>query len=656
MTRIQDPHLVIVVMNKAIYANPRFIGQLKIIVAEVPKRVAPESPLAPQWYRLEDREGKKIMRGDLMFVVWKGNQADQFYSDAWFSNATAVSGNAIANTRPKVYFSPTFWYLRVTVIQAQDLSLRFSPEDAEIFVQANLGNMRLRTSSSKDKNENPNWNEDLIFVVEEPFDVPLVLTIEQGNLDDHVSLGRCKVPVDKVDKRTDPAPLAAKWFNLDRPGIIEFPHEEVKFASKLYLRLTLEGGHHVSDEPLEYTSDFRPSSKKLWRPAIGKLELGILKATGLSPTKMGYHTDMRNRTDAYCLAKYGPKWVRTRTIVDSLSPKWNEQYTWDVYDPCTVITIAVFDNNQLDFPVHRTEAGDGIMGKLRIRLSTLFSLSELISFTPGRPKFFTHSYPLVVLLPTGVKKMGEIQLAVRFTKTSLFEYWQSYLTPMFPRLQFFNPLSQFQLDIVRNQVVLITAWRLGKAEPPLGTEVVYYMLDFKLNTWSLRRGKANLNRVMAFLGDILGLFKFLEQAGFQRRPKHPTFMDVKLSCADTASVEDLEEEYDRFPSDFTDEIVRKRYDRLRAIAQTVETMIGDLATKLERLQNLSSWQDRAATSFYLILCIIGFLVTTLLPLKFVIFLMIVYLLRPPRFRIIMPSILQNFIRRLPSRGPYTLRL
>lgn len=72
------------------------------------------------------------------------------------------------------------------------------------------------------------------------------------------------------------------------------------------------------------------------------MELGILKATGLVPMKMGA------RTDAYCVAKYGPKWVRTRTIVDSLSPKWNEQYFWDFYEPFTVITIAVFDNNQLD--------------------------------------------------------------------------------------------------------------------------------------------------------------------------------------------------------------------------------------------------------------------------------------------------------------------
>jgi hypothetical protein len=39
--------------------------------------------------------------------------------------------------------------------------------------------------------------------------------------------------------------------------------------------------------------------------------------------------------------------LRTSTVYDSFTPKWNEQYTWEVFDPCTVITIGVFDNCHL---------------------------------------------------------------------------------------------------------------------------------------------------------------------------------------------------------------------------------------------------------------------------------------------------------------------
>ncbi|CAI9769685.1 unnamed protein product [Fraxinus pennsylvanica] len=79
-----------------------------------------------------------------------------------------------------------------------------------------------------------------------------------------------------------------------------------------------------------YISDQRPTAKKLWKPPVRILEVGILGAQGLLPMKM---KDGRGTTDAYCVAKYGQKWARTRTILDNFSPKWNEQYTWEVYDP-----------------------------------------------------------------------------------------------------------------------------------------------------------------------------------------------------------------------------------------------------------------------------------------------------------------------------------
>ena len=80
----------------------------------------------------------------------------------------------------------------------------------------------------------------------------------------------------------------------------------------------------------------------MWKPIIGVLHLGILKVTGLPEMK-----PMEKRIDAYCVAKYGSRWVQTRTIVNSLAPQWNKQYTWDVYDPCTIISIEVFDNGHI---------------------------------------------------------------------------------------------------------------------------------------------------------------------------------------------------------------------------------------------------------------------------------------------------------------------
>lgn len=51
------------------------------------------------------------------------------------------------------------------------------------------------------------------------------------------------------------------------------------------------------------------------------------------------------------------------------NPKFNEQYTWEVYDPATVLTVGVFDNGQLGEKASSDK--DGKIGKVRIRLSTL---------------------------------------------------------------------------------------------------------------------------------------------------------------------------------------------------------------------------------------------------------------------------------------------
>ncbi len=114
------------------------------------------------------------------------------------------------------------------------------------------------------------------------------------------------------------------------------------FLGRIHLRLSFDGGYHVMDESANYISCTCPTSKQLWKPPVGVLELGIHGANNLLPMKMT--RDNRGSTDAYCIVKYGPKWIRTRTIFESFNPRWNEQYTWEVFDPCTVVTIGVFDN------------------------------------------------------------------------------------------------------------------------------------------------------------------------------------------------------------------------------------------------------------------------------------------------------------------------
>ena len=150
-------------------------------------------------------------------------------------------------------------------------------------------------------------------------------------------LGLARIPLATIERRIDGRPVPSRWYILEREGGKGGP-----FLGRIHLRLCFDGGYHVMDESSNYISDTRPTARQLWRPSLGVLELGIHGANNLLPMKTT--KDNRGSTDAYCVAKYGPKWVRTRTIFESFNPRFNEQYTWEVYDPCTVLTVSVFDN------------------------------------------------------------------------------------------------------------------------------------------------------------------------------------------------------------------------------------------------------------------------------------------------------------------------
>ncbi|KAF4369147.1 hypothetical protein CsatB_030768 [Cannabis sativa] len=668
--RIQASTLEVVVKDKDVVIDD-IIGRVMFELNDIPKRVPPDSPLAPQWYRLEDRKGSKA-KGELMLAVWMGTQADEAFPEAWHSDAASVSTDGVANIRSKVYLSPKLWYVRVNVIEAQDLQPGDKTRYPEVFVKAVLGNQALRTRTSPSKSINPMWNEDLMFVVAEPFEEPLILSVE----DKGEVLGKCLIPLQNVQKRLDHKPVNTRWFNLERYIMVDGEQKkDTKFASRIHLRICLDGGYHVLDESTHYSSDLRPTAKQLWRPSIGIFELGVISAMGLMPMKT---KDGRGTTDAYCVAKYGQKWVRTRTIVDSSTPKWNEQYTWEVFDPCTVITIGVFDNGH----IHGEKGGSGKdarIGKVRIRLSTLET-----------DRVYTHSYPLLVLHSSGVKKMGEVQLAVRFTCSSLINMLHMYSHPLLPKMHYIHPLSVIQLDSLRHQAMQIVSMRLTRAEPALRKEVVEYMLDVDSHMWSMRRSKANFFRIMGVLSGLIAVGKWFDQICYWRNPittilihilfiilvlypelilptvflylfligiwnfrwrsRHPPHMDTRLSHADAVHPDELDEEFDTFPTSRPSDIVRMRYDRLRSIAGRVQTVVGDLATQGERFQSLLSWRDPRASTLFVTFCLIAAIVLYVTPFQIVLLLTGIYMLRHPRFRHKLPSVPLNFFRRLPSRS------
>lgn len=682
--KIQSTTLEVFVREREMVGRDDYLGKVEFDMNEVPTRVPPDSPLAPQWYRLEDRRGNKKVKGEVMLAVWMGTQADEAFPDAWHSDAASVYGEGVFSIRSKVYVSPKLWYLRVNVIEAQDVEPHDRGQLPQAFVKAHVGNQMLKTKLCPTRTTNPLWNEDLIFVAAEPFEEQLVLTVENKvtpNKDE--VMGKIMLPLTEFERRLDHRPVHARWFNLEKFGFGALEGDkrhEHKFSSRVHLRICLEGAYHVLDESTMYVSDVRPTARQLWKNPIGILEVGILSAQGLLPMKT---KDGSRTTDAYCVAKYGQKWVRTRTIIDSLSPKWNEQYTWEVYDPCTVITLGVFDNCHLG-GTEKPAAGSGArndsrIGKVRIRLSTL-----------EMDRIYTNSYPLLVLQPSGLKKMGELQLAVRFTCLSLAHIIYLYGHPLLPKMHYLQPFTVNQLDSLRYQAMNIVAVRLGRAEPPLRKEVVEYMLDVDSHMWSMRRSKANFFRIVSLFSGVISMSRWLGEVchwknpvtsvlvhvlffilicypelilptvflymfligiwNFRFRPRIPPHMDTKLSWAEAVHPDELDEEFDTFPTSKAQDVVRMRYDRIRSVAGRIQTVVGDIATQGERFQALLGWRDPRATSLFIIFCLNAAVVLYVTPFRIVALLAGIVWLRHPKFRSKLPTLPSNFFRRLPSRA------
>lgn len=218
--RLQASYIEVCVKDKDVVLD-EMIGRIVFDLIDVPRRVPPDSSLAPQWYRLEDKRGEKLKKGEIMLAVWRGTQADDAFCDAWHSDAAAVGSEGISRIRGKVYLSPRLWYIRVNVIECQDLLPSEKNRQPECCVKVVCGNQALKTNICPIRSVNPMWNEDLVFVVAEPFEEPLVITVEDKVGSNFEFLGKCVLPLSIVPRRLDNKPVPSKWHNLEKHTVVE---------------------------------------------------------------------------------------------------------------------------------------------------------------------------------------------------------------------------------------------------------------------------------------------------------------------------------------------------------------------------------------------------------------------------------------------------
>ncbi|CAI9779622.1 unnamed protein product [Fraxinus pennsylvanica] len=258
---------------------------------------------------------------------------------------------------------------------------------------------------------------------------------------------------------------------------------------------------------------------------------------------------------------------------------------------------------------------------------------------------------------------------------------------MLPWMHYVRPFGAAQQDILRHTAMRIVTARLARSKPPLGQEVVQFMLDSDTHMWRMRRSKANWFRVVGCLSKATTISRWLNgiqtwvhppttilvhillvaivlcphlvlstifmyafliiALRFRYRQRVRITVDPRMSHVEVVSPDELDEEFDGFPTTRAIDQVRIRYDRLRALAGRAQTLLGDVAAQGERLEALFNWRDPRATSIFVVFCLFASLLFYVIPFKVFVLGLGLYYLRHPRFRGDMPSIPMNFFRRLP---------
>uniref|UniRef100_A0A0E0FAB7 C2 domain-containing protein n=1 Tax=Oryza meridionalis TaxID=40149 RepID=A0A0E0FAB7_9ORYZ len=668
-----SPSVDVVVNDKDIVRDD-FVGKLHFNVKDIPERSPDDIPLEPTWYPLLDQGRKKLAQAKLLLAIWIGSQADEAYSHVW-----------VPGYSPKVYENPKLWCLRVTIVEAQCVT-----DDNDLLrCKVCLGKQNKRTklvkkqmTISADSTSTWTWMESFVFVAAEPFyegDLELYVMINAPR--DDVVIGQLTVPLSSIvrrgeDDHSDTMP--GQWFDLKSPATVQLDgitdNGNDNSSMRIYLQNILEGGYHIASGSEGYKDDTRPADRKLWNLPIGRVQLGILRATDL-PRRMD-----GSSVNPYCIAKYGDKWVRTRTVIDGTGLHvFNERRTWSVYDIATVLTVGVFDHCPEKENIDgSTNTAHHEIGKVRIHLSCLEA-----------DRIYAHSYPLIIVNASGIKKTGKLQLAVQFSSESYIDMLRMYARPTLPKMHYMHPLEIVDHDWLRLAATNVLALRLGRAEPPLRSEVVKYMCNALVySCWSMRKSKANFARLMEMFIPLLDGLRAVRSwrnpgvtllahaifvlalyfhellpamvllcVGFKGlwnyrfRPSQPPYVDYTVSLLDGVYPDDLDEEFDTFPTRANQKLVKMRYERLRDLAGRVQTVLGDLASLGEKIQSLVNWTDPRATAVFLLFTVVAATAVYLVPTKILVGTAGFYIMRHPRLRRKdnTPSIVMSFISRLSSR-------
>ncbi|DBA67072.1 TPA: hypothetical protein ACH3X2_001401 [Trebouxia sp. C0005] len=384
----------------------------------------------------------------------------------------------------------------------------------------------------------------------------------------------------------------------------------------------------------------------------------------------------------FCVIKIGPHWGRTTTLMAAPKVAWDWEVHVPLYDPSSVMLLAVCSAQP---KVHRARVltravrsvlaqEDAVLGKLRIRLSTLQPWAEVEA-----------RLPMLADRDKGGSKVAYAHVTLKVLHWNQRVLLREYIKPHFPsdvyKYNMHHGNAAHKVAHEHDRTVAI--WLEG-VNPPISTHIAMGVVDTQRWRFTMSRARTNWRRLQNIRGHVA---KYQTAFRSVQRWEHPPASLAAISCTTLlcfyphavlacllvylmlhslfmyrgmyqgepmemeaeAEAEDTEEETELLSGN-TNAVasLRRKYTKLLGVALTLQNLLDDVATQLERLHACITWQDPSATLLFIAFCACAAMALALLGLPTVLAVGCFWVLRPPQLRTPTPAPPAAFFKRLPS--------
>ncbi|CAI5476731.1 unnamed protein product [Closterium sp. Yama58-4] len=747
--------LDIVIKNENRLMRDSFLGAISLPIASLPHRVPPAPPVDPRWIRLDNKAAsapasaaRSTVKGEIQVAAWIGVRADEQFAEAWQSDVKGV-----AHHRSRTYPSPRLWYLRVHPCKLEHLSVpRVAPSLVSITISQDSHPLACCWCPSPLL-----WYLRVHPCKLEHLSVKCVAPNLVSSKTSHKPrLCLCHALSCALVVLLSHAMVTSRLMAYVGP-IPYFPSSITPAPpTNQVVRLRVPGGMQVQTGPATHRTPSPPGESDVGGGGEGVWVWGESDEQVLvvaEPLNGYLHVQIVN--------VISPSWEEVVASANVLISSIPTRLTLDPLEPISIaLQTTASATHAAITAAHRTPSADSLESPskpspaptLASSLSTSFlsltSTSSSSSLTPllslllalegghhvftQHPRFLSSSLPAtrslypppIARLEIGIISAKNLQRPVASSLGSagmdvyvVVRYggmWARTRTvcgetsPVW-REQFNWPVYDLCTVVTIEPVLLQEATgllckQLGAFDPPLRAEVVQYMGECDEDVLSVRRLKANLQRIKmlrarfsamaagfnavrsweslpltlavhaayAFalfypsfiLPTLFFLLAWQLLASSPTRPLGPPLMDLKLSQGeaseegaekggeegDDGDEEDEEQEKGGSGPVAYYKALRAKYDKLMDGAGRVQRGLGVIADAAEKIEMLLTWRDPRATFLLLSVCTALMALLLLLPFRPVALAAGFWAMRHPRLRRITPTKVKCFLARLPTRA------